>query len=231
MADHPPAMPHGPIREVFPDVFVVTGGFRMGPGVTIPRNMTIVRQGTELTLINSVRLTPEGEAELEALGTPKHLVRIGAGHGADDPYYVQRRGLTLWAPPKMRHRGGLRAEELTEGSSPIAKSRVFTFVGGIAPEGALLLDGGVLVTCDSFQHWETFDGCSFLGKVSAKALGFGPAVIGTIWAKRMGPGIREDFERLRELPFSHVISGHGEVLRDRAREELERAITKRYGAR
>src|SRR5688572_6827527 len=90
MPDFLPAMPHGPITEVFPDVFVVEGGFQFAPGVRITRNMTVVRQGDELTIINSVRLTPDGEAELEKLGRVKHVVRIGAFHGADDPYYVDR---------------------------------------------------------------------------------------------------------------------------------------------
>lgn len=151
----PPALPHGPLIEVFQNVFVVTGSFRFGPGLTITRNMTVVREGGELTLINSVRLTPQGESELAKLGIVKRLVRLGAFHGADDPYYKNRYKPILWAPPNTRHKAELSTDrELKPGSSPIKKSKVFLFEKGKRPEAALVLerDGGILLTCDSYQH-------------------------------------------------------------------------------
>ena len=57
MPPFPPALPHGALTEVFQNVFVVTGSFRFGPGLNITRNMTVVREGGELTIVNSVRLT------------------------------------------------------------------------------------------------------------------------------------------------------------------------------
>ena len=77
-------MSHGPFEAIFPDLFRVEGQFELLRGVRIGRNMIVVREGSDLTLINAVRLTPEGEAELEALGTVRHLVKIGAFHDADD---------------------------------------------------------------------------------------------------------------------------------------------------
>ena len=68
MPEFAAALPHGPIAELFRNVFVVTGSFRIFPGLTIARNMTMVRHGDELTLVNSVRLSPHGEAELAKLG-------------------------------------------------------------------------------------------------------------------------------------------------------------------
>ena len=62
----PAAQPHGPLVEVFPDVWQVTGSFGFGPGLRIPRNMTVVRQGDELVIVNTVR---EG-----ALGTVWHVL-------------------------------------------------------------------------------------------------------------------------------------------------------------
>lgn len=233
MPDFLAAMPHGPIREVFPDVFVVTGGFRFMPGLSIARNMAIVRQGKELTLINSVRLTPKGEQELEKLGTPKHLLRIGSFHGADDPYYKHRYSISLWAPDGMKHGGGIEPDEkLGPGNTPIEKSDVFMFENGKDPEAIVRLDvaGGVLVSCDSYQNWESFDGCSALGKVMMSMMGFGPMSIGGPWTKRMGPGVRKDFDRLREQKFASLIPGHGEVLVDKAREGLDQAIQQRFGS-
>jgi hypothetical protein len=84
MADFRPAYPHGKFDEVFPDLFFLRGSMRVGAGISITRNMVVVRQGGELTLVNSVRLNDEGEAELEKLGPVRHLVRLGFAHGADE---------------------------------------------------------------------------------------------------------------------------------------------------
>lgn len=232
MADFPPALPHGPIEQVFPEVFQVRGSFRFAPALTITRNMTIVRQAGELTLVNSVRLSPAGEAQLEALGKVKHVVRIGAFHGADDPWFVHRFGATLWAPPGTRHKGEVATDrELVPGQSPIEGSTVFAFERAKRPEAALLLDreGGILLTCDSYQHWTTFAGCSLLGKVMMKAMGFGPTLVGGPWVKAMGPDVRADFGRLVDVPFRHLAPAHGTVLRDAAKEGLHAAVAHRFG--
>lgn len=230
MPDFPAAMPHGPISEIFPDVFFVTGGFRFGPGLSITRNMTVVRQGGELVALNSVRLGPEGEAALDALGKVKHVVRVGEFHGADDPYFVERYGATLWAPKGAKLQPGLTARDITPDSSPLEGARVFGFGRARGHEVAILLDrdGGALVTCDSYQNWTTFDGCSLLGKVMMHAMGFGPTLIGGPWAKRMGPEVRGDFEQLLDEPFRHLIPAHGTVLRDTAKDGLRTAMAKRF---
>ena len=99
MTEHPAALPHGPIEEVADGIFRVQGSTRMGPGMRITRNMAIVRTGDELTIVHSVRLSPEGESQLEKLGTVKNVVKIAHFHGLDDPYYLDRFGATYWALP------------------------------------------------------------------------------------------------------------------------------------
>lgn len=234
MTTHAPAMPHGPLVEAFPDVFVVQGGYRFGPGMWITRNMVVVRQRDELTLINSVRLTPRGEAELEALGRVRHVLRIGAAHGLDDPYYVERYRPLLWAPPGTQHRAGLTADRaLVPGAAPLEGATVFAFARARRPEVAIVLprDGGVLVTCDSYQHWTTFEGCSLIGAALLRVMGFGPTMVGGPWAKMMGPAVREDFDALEALPFAHLIPGHGSVLREHAKAGLRVAVDARFGRR
>jgi hypothetical protein len=225
-------MPHGELAEVFPDVFFVTGGFRFGPGLSITRNMTVVRTGGDLVVINSVRLGPDGERALEELGKVAHVIRLGFFHGADDRYYVERFGAKLWGPPRMPHAPGLASEELRTDTSPIEGSQIFCFERGFEPEGAILLDreGGVLVTCDSYQNWTTFEGCSFFGGIMMRAMGFGPTLIGGPWTKRMGPDVRDDFDRMRELPFQHLVPAHGTVLHGEAKAGLDTAIAKRFPA-
>jgi hypothetical protein len=226
MPDFRPAAKHGPITEIFPDVFFVTGGFGFGPGLSITRNMTIVRQKDELVLINSVRLGEEGEKELEKLGKVKHVIRTGFFHGADDPYFKHRYDATLWAAPKT----GDGYEVLDNQHSPLSKAQVFEFHEGKRPEVAVLLDrdGGILVPCDSYQNWTTFEGCSFIGGIMMRMMGFGPTLIGGPWTKAMGQGVRADFDRLLEMPFQHLVPAHGTVLKDDAKPGLKTAISKRF---
>ena len=220
-------LPHGPIEEKFPDVFLVRGSFNAGRGVRFDRNMTIVRKGGELVAFNSVRLSPDGEAELAKLGKLTHVVRLGAFHGADDPYFVERYGATLWGPPGTKHKPGIAAQDLTSANTPLAGD-VFRFEAGKHPEAAMILPGGILVVCDSYQNWTTLKTCSWLARRMMPIMGFGPTVIGKPWVKAMGPGIRADFDRLVQQPFKHLIPAHGTVLEEHAVAGLRTAIAKRF---
>src|SRR5690242_15148547 len=89
----------GTLEQVFPDIYWVWGTVRFLPGFLFPRNMAIVRQNGELIVIHPVLLPPAQQAAVEALGPIKHIVRLGAFHGMDDPAYVKRYQPTVWAPP------------------------------------------------------------------------------------------------------------------------------------
>ncbi|GEM_PF-3074825 len=95
----PKAMKHGDIEEVFSDVFFVTGSCssRRPLPMKFSRNMTVVRDGNELTLINTVRLNEAGLKQLEALGQVKHVIRLAGFHGVDDPFYKDRYGAKVWS--------------------------------------------------------------------------------------------------------------------------------------
>lgn len=232
MAELPPSFPHGPIEQVFPDVYSVTGGYRFGPGISITRNMTILRRGEELVLVNSVRLSAEGEAQLDALGKVAHVVRLGAFHGYDDAYYASRYGVPLWGPPATKHAAGIKeTRELRPDASPVEGASVFLFEHGKQREAAMILpqDGGVLLTCDSYQNWTTFEGCSLLGGLMMRVMGFGPMHIGGPWVKAMGKEVKQDLEKLATLPYRHLVPAHGTPLRDTAPEGLRTAIAKRFG--
>jgi hypothetical protein len=227
-----PAYPHEPFEEVFPNLFFLRGRLRLAPGVTITRNMVVVREGDELVVINSVRLTAQGEAELDRLGKVRHLVRLGFAHGADDAYYAHRYRPTFWAPRGQRHARGLSPDhELHDGQSPLERASVFSFESGREPEAAMLLErreGGVIVPCDSYQNWTSFDGCSALGKVVLRTMGFRPTMIGGPWARYMGARVRNDFDALVERDFVHLLPAHGEPIRGTAREGLRAAMAHRF---
>lgn len=66
----PKAMKHGDLEEISPNVFFVTGScsIRRPLPMKFSRNMTVVREGNELILINTVRLHDAGLKQLDALG-------------------------------------------------------------------------------------------------------------------------------------------------------------------
>jgi hypothetical protein len=237
MPDFPLATAHGPFVELFPDVFVVQSAFTMGPLFSITRNMIVLREHRDLTLVNAVRLSPAGEEALLGLGDVRHQVKIGHFHTRDDAYVRDRFGGTFWAPAPADH----TTQRLVEGApGPHSRARVFVFEHTGAREAALVLDqaeGGLLVTCDSVQHWPDTEGCSFLGGLVTRAMGFlkPPAKIGPIWAKQLTAGkpsvLRPDFDRLLSMGFAHLISGHGALLRDVAAQELTRSVDVTFSGR
>jgi hypothetical protein len=233
VTDFAAPFPHGPIEELFPDVFLVTGSFRLGPGVVIPRNMLVLRDGGALTIVNSVRLSEAGERALEALGEVRHVVKLGHFHTLDDPYYRSRFSPTYWAPKPSPD--GAKTELLVDGAKgPTARASAFVFTGGKLGEAALVVEqpqGNLLITCDSVQNWTDTRGCSLLGGLVSRAMGFlVPAKLGPIWVKKMTDGhpaaLRPDFDRLLARDFQHLIAGHGSLLRNDAKAALERSVAK-----
>jgi hypothetical protein len=228
----PPVLEHGKLEEVFPDVFFVTGSMKtvlMGGDWHFSRNMTVVRDGDVLTLINTVRLDEAGLQELEALGRIENIVKIGSLHGRDDAFYKERYGATLWALPGMTHEHDLITDKhlIPGGDAPFAGCTVFEFRTAKMPESILHIDraDGILVACDSLQNW--VEPNEFFSDESRKMMTemgfFRSANLGPLWMQLNEPQ-GDDFVRLRELPFRHALCAHGAPLRDVAKE----AFTKRF---
>lgn len=237
MTEHPPVLPHGKIEEVFPDVFFVTGAMKtvlMGGHWHFSRNMTIVREGGELTLINTVRLDEAGLDELEKLGKVANVVKIGSLHGRDDAFYVARYGAKFWAGAGMTDEHGLKpdTELVPGGETPFAGCTVFAFRMTKLPELILRIDraGGILVAADALQNWvkpnEFFS--DELRAMMTEMGFFTRANIGPVWVRVNEPKA-DDFARLRQLSFQHVLCGHGEPLRDDAKEAFSGRITELFG--
>jgi hypothetical protein len=233
----PQALPHGPLEEIFPDVFFVTGAMKtvlMSAPWQFSRNMTVVRDGAALTLINSIRLDDAGLAELDMLGRVANVIKIGSLHGRDDAFYLERYGAKFWAPPGMVHEHGLVADrELNPGGEmPFGGCSVFAFRTSKLPECILRIDraGGILVACDSLQNWLEPD--NFFSDESRQMMTemgfFQPANLGPLWM-RMNEPQGQDFARLCELSFRHALCGHGAPLRDTAKEAYAARIQRTFG--
>ena len=232
MTEFPRATPHGPIEPVADDVFWVRGSVGLGPGLRITRNMAIVRSGDELTLVHSVRLTPEGEAELEKLGTVKNVVKVAYMHGQDDAYYLDRFGATYWAlPDGARDQDPEIQQGLRDDNLPFDDAKLFEFRDTKEKEAALLVErsDGILITGDSVHNWTDTAGCSAPAKLVTRLMGFlkRPAQIGPPWRKMMTPKegtLRPDFERLANLDFAHIVPAHGRPLINTAKQDLRATI-------
>ena len=99
MSKYSPAWPHGDIIKAFENVYVVRGSnitYFADTRIQHSRNMTIINSNGDLTLINTVRLNEEGLRALDMLGSVKHVVSIGAFHGRDDAFYLDRYQSEFW---------------------------------------------------------------------------------------------------------------------------------------
>ncbi|HBN21849.1 MAG TPA: hypothetical protein DD412_01250 [Holosporales bacterium] len=225
-----PAWPHGEIREIFKDIFFVTGTNKIhheGANIQTSRNMIIVRNASDLTLINTVRLSEDGLKQLNTLGDVAHIVRIGAFHGRDDAFYRNHYpNSQLWALKDMAYDSGLKADrEITpEGNMPFPNLSLFAFETSALSEGILHIDqdGGILISCDSIQNITSTD--EFYNVETAKSFedqGFVKAAnITPIWLGATHTS-KADFTRLlKTLDFKHLLTAHGEPLLKVAHEKV-----------
>jgi hypothetical protein len=228
----------GTLQQVFDDVWWAWGTARFMPGVSFPRNMTIVRGETGLVVIHPVMMPEAEQAKIEALGKIEHIVRLGDFHGMDDALYVERYSPTVWAPADAKPLAGVRVDhELVPGGElPLPDASLVAFDRSRTPETVLHLrrHGGMLLTCDSVQSWATMpEGVSLLAIPMAKLMGFrGRACVGPGWRgacePKDGVGFGPKFREILELDFRHLIGAHGPPIVDDAKEELRRTVDGLY---
>ena len=223
----PAALPHSPITKVLDGVHVVRGGFRMGPGVVIGRTMTIVETSNGLAILNAMRLTEAGQAELDRLGKVRHLVHLSDSHGADEPYYVDRYAPEVWAPSTAKSAAIKPTRTLD--TSPIEGAATFDYPGTSGwTECGLWLPrgGGTLVTTDALQNHADQQHSSLLGRIMTPLMGFkGGVIVAPMWRKYQrvsGAQVSHALSRALEQRFANLITGHGPAVIGGA-EELARA--------
>lgn len=233
-----PIYPHDPIEEIQPDVFMVRGSIKMNALMTITRNMACVRHDGELTLVDPIRLSSAEERRLDELGTVKRVLRLGPGHGVDDPYYIERHGAELWAPGPSQSfpepKPSLVFDETTP--APFPDARFFCMQGLKQPEAVLLLKraNGLLITCDAIQHYGDYRYNSLFARLVMPFIGFPKTtIVGPMWAKAMTPeggNLESEFRRLLELDFDQLLSAHGSFLETGAHEACERAVDNMFSS-
>lgn len=233
MSSFPPALAHGEIEEIFTDLFVISGAMEtvlMDMDWRFSRNMTIVRDGERLILINTIRLDEAGLDALDSLGQVTDVIRLGALHGRDDDFYLDRYDAHYWVMPGLAPEHGKAARTLGEGTSlPLRDASLFEFQTTNIPEGVLHLDrdGGILIACDALQNWLKPDEhfCEASRQRMENMGFFTPANIGPVWLQAAEPTM-DDFERLGALEFRHVLCGHGQPLLDSAKEDFSATFSR-----
>lgn len=237
MTTYSPAWPHSAIQSIFPNIFFVTGTNKTtfkGVEIQHSRNMIIVREDNNLTLINSVRLTNQGLQELESLGRIKNIIRIGAFHGRDDAFYKERYQADLWALKGMTDENNAKIDHvLTEGNLPLNNTSLFYFETSKFPEAVIYLKehDGIIVSCDSIKNWVEAD--EYFSPKSAKQYAkqglFGQATISSIWLQATETK-KSDFDKILSLDFQHILSAHGTPLLNNAKSLLKMTMQSIYGS-
>lgn len=233
---YPPAYPHDPITEMFDGVYLVHGSIRIGPGVRINRNMIIVRDGHELTLVNPIRLNPGELKKLDEKGTVKHVVRLGDFHGADDRFYVDTYRAEFWCQAGQSTYAMPKPDHVIDAASvpPIKNAEFFLFESARFPEAALLLkEDALLVTTDSIQYLPDWSYTTPLARIAMRLMGFRLGLlIGKPWLRRVSPRggtLKGDFDKLLKLEFDNLVSAHGSLLRGGARARVRAVVDEVFG--
>ena len=234
--DFAPVYPHDPIEQVADDIFMARGSLKLNPVIRISRNMAIVRQNGELTLVNPIRLNDVELQRLEALGAVKHLFRLGAFHGVDDPFYMARYRPAFWCQA-----GGTAYPQppidqvLTEDAElPFDNAALFCFRNTNQPECILRLAAGrgLLLTCDAIQHYGDYSNNNLPARLVMPFIGFRKTtLIGPIWLKLMTPqgaNLRDEFARLLDWEFDRLLSAHGTLLASAARGAVRQAVARAF---
>lgn len=237
----PPALAHGALDEVLPNLFLVSGTVVM-PGplpVRFSRNMIVVREGERLVLINSIRLDDKGLAALDALGKVTDVIRLAANHGMDDPFYGDRYKAKIWAVKGQRYTGGFDTSStktyfdefaaMDESTTlPLEGAKLY-MIHSTPPEAMILLSQheGTLVAGDCLQNWATTDAYfNWLGGFMMKRMGFiKPHNVGPGWLKQCKPP-KDELRAILDMKFKNVLCAHGAPVLgsavDRYRGAIER---------
>ncbi len=236
----PSALPHGELRELFRDVFFVTGTVKMpGKPMTFSRNMVVIREGEDLILVNSLRLDDHGLRALEKLGKVRAVLRIAGFHGIDDAFYKQRYGAKVYALKGHIYVEGFDpnaepyfdADEYIDAASdlPVSGARLYLYKSAKPAEAVLLLlrEGGILISGDSLQNWSTPDRYfNLMGRLMMRIMGFiKPYNIGPAWKKFTKPSAA-DLRGILDLRFENLLPAHGDEVIGDAKTHFRAAIEK-----
>ena len=238
--NYPSALPHDLPKQIAEDVFVVHGCVKPSAVVRFSRNMAIIRDKGELTLINPVRMDEAGLAELDKLGKVTHVMRLVASHGMDDPFYVDRYKADFWSlqDGTIYNEPKITQPLIEDGPLPFSNAKLFVFKHLHQSEAAIFLepsekrDKGLLLTGDAVQSYASYPHTNWLARRVLPLIGFTQeTIIPKMWIKMAvenQEGIKGELKRLLELDFDQLLAGHGTFVEENARAEVQRAFDNKF---
>jgi hypothetical protein len=222
---HFQTLPHGELVTIFPEVLSVKGTMKLFGVFRYSRNMTVLKNGTSLILVNPVRLSPEGEEALLAQGSIDHILKIGSLHSVDIPYYMDTFSPKLWMLNNDKSLENYQADFFLNDHPvlPFLDLKVHVLEGSKIPESVLVLpsNGGVVLSCDSLVNMTADDEhANGLVRTLSKLLPK-PTYIGPNWVKMAKP-TKKSLTDILDFEFQHLVPAHGDPVLDTANVELER---------
>lgn len=205
------------IKQVFPNVYIIGGSYNMGMGTLIGRTMTLYKDGNNLIIFNSLRVSEALEAEILKLGTIKHVVRMADGHGCDDAYYVDKFKPTYWSMDSFKPlpTGLLPNDEtISEDNLPLPGMKLAVLESKKECTFWIPDHGGTIITADIVQNTvEIPIHASWLGENVLRFGGFlGECnCAAPVWKLIHGKKHAETAKQILSWNFENVLPGHGDA--------------------
>ncbi len=206
---------HTPLEQLAENLWWARGSI---PGLPFQRTMVVARMTSgELVIHNAIALDPTGQAKLEALGTPAHLVVPNGWHRLDAPAYKARYPqLKVYAPRGSRQKvEDVLAVDATYEEFPGDSAVRLLLIPGLGDlEGSMLVtstDGITVCLTDCVFNMPRPP--TLLGKMFTTVLGSAPGprvsrLIKLLMLKDKR-AFRGELERLAALPsLVRVIVAH-----------------------
>lgn len=213
---------HGPIQKLNERLWRVEGAV---PGMSLRRVMTVAKRADSQLVIHSAIALNDGEiAELEAFGTPAHLIVPNHYHRLDAPAYKERYPtLKVYAPAAVRAKVEQKITvDGTYAEYPADEHvKLYDLPGCGEQEGAMLVrasDGTSVVFNDVVMNMDTRS--DVIGWLFTTLMGSAPGPRVSRLAKyalvKDKAALRAELERLAALPdLVRMIVSHDKVTQGR----------------
>lgn len=223
-------LPHGELTEVLPNIYTITGTMRLFGLFQYSRVMTIFKDGNDLALLNTVRVSDAELKSIMSLGAVKHIFKIGALHNVDIPFYMDHFNPKLWTIKSDSSNHGYSPDFYFDDYKelPMLNAKVQVLQNSKVPEAFIITpgNGGCLHSCDAFVNMGYDPGANWLTTNLAKLLPK-PTYIGPNWIKSAKPP-PDSMLQVLEYDFQHFVPAHGQPIKLHAKEKLGIYLKKYY---
>lgn len=174
----------------------------------VSSNSAAIEEAPEsLVVVNPLRLRQE---ELDRLGQVVAILLTSSGHSRAAAHFRELSGAAVWAPMQARLAGIEPDETFTEGNELPGGLRVISLPGPSDSECAFYLDRGkgVVIVGDALMNVPEYGGLQILPEQ------YNPDPAKT----------RVSLRKLLGYKFETMLFGHGEPIREGARERLRELL-------